>query len=354
MIFSNRVLTTTQDVIIPKTFDNILSDNFATFRFISNGEKWRGETLKFPAKLAKNNQGGSFSGLDVHGTGTVNVRQMFSYDLRAYEIPVAIPGLDKLVNAGDARVLNLIKTEMESTGMDALDDIGSMFYSDGSGNDGKDFYGLDYHVDDGTTSTTVGNLSRTTYPTLQGTRTSFGNTMTLGKIATLVSAASGGTSAKQRPTMMVSDEVVRDLYEQFLTPTVQANYDANGYPMVTRTSRGAIPAAQMKGNQGFSAYMFRGIPWIADEKSTSQTLWSINENYVGWYGAKDSDMMSVEFGDTHDGVYTDLPTNNTGLQFSGMMKPTNQYGEVGHIYLFGNMAGWQPRRQARGTSILSV
>lgn len=355
MTFSNRVLTTTQDYIVPKVFDNFLSDSFATLRFISNGSKWRGETLKFPAKLAKNSNGGSFSGLDVHSTATVNVRQNLQYDLRAYEIPVAVPGLDKLVNSGsDERIINLLAAEMESTSMDAIDDVSELFYLDGSGNSSKDFYGLDYHIDDGTTSTTVGGLSRTTYTTLQGTRTSFSGTMTLAKIGTLMTAASGGTASKQRPTIIISDETVRDLYEQTLQPTVQANYDANGYPMVTRASKGAVPAAMLKGNAGFSALMYRGVPWVADEKSTAATIWMANENYLGWYGAKDSAMQSVDFGETHEGVYSEIPTNSTGLQFSGLMKPTNQYGEVGHIYLFGNLAGWQPRRHSRGTSVTSV
>ena len=354
MTFSNRVVTVTQDTIMPKVFANILSDNFATFRFISNGQKWRGETMKFPVKLARNTQGGSFSGLDVHNTGTVNVRQLLQVDLRGYEIPVAIPGLEKIVNRGDAQVINLIRTELESTQQDALDQVGDMMYDAGTGNDGKDFYGWDYLADDGTTSTTIHGLSKTTYPTLAGTRTASGGSMSLGKIATLVSNVSAGSAARQRPTLLGSDETVWDLFESLLTPTVKANYDANGYPMVTRQSRGAIPAAQMKGNQGFASVMFRGIPWVADEKSTSQTLWAWNENYAGWFGIQDPDMQQVTFGDTHDGVYNELPTGNTGLQFSGFMKPTNQYGEVGHIYLLGNMAAWQPRRQGRLTGIVTV
>lgn len=168
MTFSNRVITVTQDKIMPKIFDNILSDNFATFRFISNGKKWSGEKMKFPAKLAKNTQGGSFAGLDVHNTGTVQTRQFLEFDVRGYEIPVAIPGLEKVVNRGDSQIINLVRAELESTQMDALDQIGDMIYDDGTGNDGKDFYGFGYLNDDGQTSTTVGGLSKATFPSLAG------------------------------------------------------------------------------------------------------------------------------------------------------------------------------------------
>jgi len=356
MTFSQRVVSITQDKILPKVTDNYLSDNFATFRFISNGSAWSGETLKRPVKLSKNTLGGSFSGLDEHSTSTVNTRQTMSYDVRAYEIPVAVPGLERAVNQTDAQVLNLVRVELESSMEDALDDTGDMFYGDGTGNDSKDFNGLGNLVDDGTTASTIGNLSRTTYPTLAGTRTASGGTMTLNKIGTLISAVSAGSSARQRPTLMISNETVWDLAESLLTPTVQSNYEANGFPMVTRRSRGVMTAASLKGAQGFVSIVLRGIPYVGDEKSTSQTLWAVNENYLDWYGLKDSELKSISLGAgaNIDGVYAEPPTENTGLQWTGFLQPTNVYGKVAHVYLLGNLVTFQPRRHGRLTGITGV
>lgn len=354
MTFTDRVTSITQDTILPKVFDNILSDNFATYRFISNGKKWSGETLKRPVKLVKSTLGSSFSGLDTHSTSTVESRRTMTYYLKAYEIPVAIPGLDKLVNATDAQVIDLVKAEMESAGQDALDDVGTMFYADGTGNSSKDFSGLDELVDDGTSVTNVGGLSRTTWTSLQGTRTASGGIMNLTKLGTLHVAISGGSASKQKPTLIISDETVWNLYESLLTPMVRANYDANGYPVVTRRSRGAMAAGSLKGGQGFSSLIYRGVPWVADEKSTSQTVWMVNENYLDWYGIKDPDMVQVSLGSTHEGTYSEVPSAFTGLQFSGMMRPVNQYGDVGHIYLFGNLTTFQPRRHGRLTGVTGV
>jgi len=353
--FTQRVISITQDTIVPKVFDQYLSDNFVTYRFISNGKKWSGETLKFPVKIAKNNLGGSFSGLDQHSTSTVETRITLSYDARAYEIPVAVPGLEKLVNGvSESRVLDIIKVEMESSANDAADDVADMFYGDGTGNSSKDFNGLGNLNDDGTTAATVGNQSRTTYPVLAGTRTASGGTMTLTKLDNLYTGVSGGSATRQKPTIIVSDETVWNLGTSLLAPTVQANYQANGYPMVTRTSRGAMSAGDLKGALGFTSIIYRGVPWIADEKSTSQTVWFVNEEYLNWYGLKDPDMQGVVAGGNVDGVYAEMPGANTGLQFSGMMKPVNQYGEVGHIYLFGNLVTTQPRRQGRLTGVTGV
>lgn len=352
MNFSPRVLTTTQDKIVPKVFDNFLSDNFVTFRFVGNGKKWVGETLKFPVKIAKNTNGGSFSGLDTHSTDAVETRQNLAYNLKAYEINVAIPGLDKLINSvSESQVINLVKTEMESSAQDGMDDVADMFYGDGTGNSSKDFEGMGNLIDD---TTSIGGLSRSTYPTLDSYLLAFGGTMTLTKLATVFSGTSGGSASKQKPTLMGSDETVWDLYESLLNPTVRANYESTGLPVVTRSSRGALPAAQLKGAGGYTSLIYRGVPWVADEKSTSQSVFLWNENYLEWYGINDPDMQQVDFGDAIDGAYNEIPSKYSGLNWSGLMKPVNQYGVVGHIYLFGNFVSSQPRRLGKGTGITGV
>jgi len=351
MQFTNRVLTTTQDKIVPKTFDNFLSDSFATFRFIGNGSKWVGESLKFPIKVRKNTQGHSFSGLDTHGVDAVETRDFLTYRLKAYEIPVAIPGLDRLVNTTEAQIINLVKTEMESSAQDGMDDVADMFYGDGTGNGSKDFEGVENLIDD---TVNVGEQSRSTIPTLVSEVLDFNGQFTLTKMATMFSGAAGGTATKQRPTIITSDETVLDFYESTLLPTVQANYEATGLPVVTRSSKGAIPAAQLKGSAGFTSLIYRGVPWVADEKATAQKIYGLNENYLEWFGINDPDMQQVDFGGAIDGVYAEIPSKYSGLNWSGMMKPVNQYGTVGHIYLFGNFATKQPRRSFKGEEVTGV
>ncbi len=354
MQFTQRVVSITQDTILPKVFDNILSDNLAGFRFISNGKKWSGETLKRPVKLVKSTLGGSFAGLDTHSTSTVESRRTMQFQLKAYEIPVAIPGLDRLVNATEAQVINLVKAEMESTATDAMDDVADIFYGDGTGNSSKDFEGLQNLNDDGTTATLIGNLSRTTFPTLAGTRTGSGGQMTMVKLGNVYNGVAGGSARRQKPTLLSSDETVWQLFEGLLLPTVQAGYQMNGFPQVTRRSRGPVAAAAHKGGLGFDSLIYRGVPWVADEKDAAgQTVWYHNENYLDWYGLKDPQHTSVSFGNTLEGTYSEAPTNNSGLQMSNMLKPVNQYGEIGHIYLFGNLTTFQPRRQGRLTGVTS-
>lgn len=356
MTFTNRIKTITQDAILPKETDNFLSESFLPFRVISNGDMWEGTDMKFPIKIAKNTQGQSFSGLDTHNTGTVQTRINFQYDLRAYNIPIAIPGLDKVVNKGESAILKVIKQEMGSTFMDALDDVSDMLYADGTGNSNKDFLGADALADDGTSVVTLGTLSRTTYPTLAGTRTASGGTLTTTKVSTLLTNVSAGSSARQRTTLLVTDKTTWDYCEKlFVSGTVQANYDSNGFPMVTRKSRGVMPAATLKGAQGFVAITYRGIPVIADEKATpTGTLWAFNENYLQWYGAKSDDLKSISMPKSIESAYSDQPTEDTGVQWSGFKDSFNQFGEVAYLYVLGNWTTRQPRRQGRLTGITGV
>ena len=355
MVFGNRVTTITQNTILPKVIDTVLGDNWITFRIVSNAKKWSGHTLDRPLKVTKSTLGGSFSGLDTHSTATVDTRVLMSYDPRGYEMPIAIPGMEKAVNRTEAEVINLVRVETESAQEDALDDIGTMLYADGTGNSSKDFLGWDALVDDSTSVVTLGGLSRTTYATLKGTRTASGGTLTLTKLATLISAVSAGSAARQRPTCFVSNETVWDLYESLLTPTQQATYEATGLPMMTRTSKAPIRSAELKGAAGYVALTFRGIPFIADEKSTAQTLWAVNENYIDWYGLNDPDLQKISLGTADiDGVYSEIPSANTGFQWTGFMRPINQYGEVAHIYLLGNQVTFNPKRHGRLTGITGV
>lgn len=355
MTFTNRVTTITQNTILPKVVDTILGDNWITYRVLGNAEKWRGTTMDKPIKVSKSSLGGSFSGLDTHSTSTVETRVLMSYDVRGYEMPVAIPGIEKAVNRTEGQVLNLVRTELESAQEDALDSIGTMLYADGTGNSNKDFIGWDAIIDDATSVATIGGLARATYTTLNATRTASGGTLTLENIATLISAVSAGSSARRRPSVLVSNETVWDLYESLLTPTQRANYEANGLPMMTRSSKGPVRAAELKAAAGFVSLTFRGIPWVADEKSTSQTLWAVNENFLTWYGLNDPDLQGIDLGSENiDSVYNEAPSKNVGFQWTGFLRPINQYGEVAHIYLLGNQCSFNPKTHGRLTGITGV
>jgi hypothetical protein len=327
---------------MPKLVDTILGSNVLFTRFVSKAKKWRGEKLKFPVKYAKNVTGGSFAGFDTFSVEATNNRVNMEYEPKFYKITVALP-LDELsVNATEDKVLDLAATEIASATQDMADDLGTIFYSDGTGNNSKDPLGLAALVDDGTTVATIGGLSRATYTTLASTKTASGGSLSLTKMSTLYRACGSGA---QKPTIGYCNETVEGLYESLLEPAARIARDVS-------TMKGV---KEIVGGAGFTAFFYKGMPILADEKATAQTLIFLNENEIDWYALPVFDTQPIKFksakieGNDYDSIPTGL-----GFSWSGWIKPANSATLICHIYLGGNLVTKNPKRHGKLTGITTV
>lgn len=310
-------------------------------RFLPKAKPWNGRKMEFPVKVSKNSTGGSFASFDTFSTSTTDNRQKLSFDPKSYQITSALP-LDELAaNDSDEQVLNLMALTMESDAQDAADDIGTMLYSDGTGNSSKDFDGLANGVDDGTTAASYGGLTRATYsPVLSSTVTASGGTLTLAKMRTLFNAVSDGIVA---PTAILTTKAVAGLYEQLLSPQERIMKDVS-------PSKG-----DRHGGSGFKTMDFLGLPVLADNKCTSGVMFMLNEDYIDWY-AKEFPMASavkIKSSSIEGNVYEDVPAG-MGFSWGGWIKPANAAAVVGHTYLFGNFIVRDPKRSGKLTGITSV
>jgi hypothetical protein len=359
MLFTNRINTITLDTIVPKIYDQVLNDNFITYRFIGNGKKgnWSGRVLTVPIKTSTNTQVKSFQGMDTFGTNQVETRQLLTYDPRGIEASVAVAGMELSTNAvNESQIIDLLRAEMESTGNDLMDGIGTIFYLNGTGNNNKDFLGLDTLNDDGTSTDLIGGLSRSTNPMLKGYRTAATNgLLSLNLLGTSYDAVAGGNSMLQHPTLFQSSEAEWTLFEQLLSPTVRENYNAQGGMVVTRNSRGPIARNQLNAGMGYTCLSWRGTPWVKDEKGPVGTTWINNENFLEWRALRGVGLSQISLtAQVVEGVYNDAPSNNTGIQFTGLRDSFNQYGSAGYLILMGNEIVTQPRRQGRITGITGI
>jgi hypothetical protein len=351
MVFDDYVQTVTQDKIVPKVVDTVLGGNLIALRFLSNGKPWSGETLKVPIKYQKNSTSqGSFDGFDTFNTTKVNTRTKMSFNPTGYYQSIVLSGMEVDVNDTQDKVLDLVKVEMESGMEDMLDSIGTLFYTVQSG---KAFIGIPDIADDGTTVATYGGLARATYTGIAGTKTASGGAVTLAKMRTLYDAVTFG---QHKPTLGISNETVWSLVESLYTSTVRANYDAMGYPQVTRFGTVASQAA-LKGEIGYDALYFRGMPLARDEKATAQALYFLNENSIQWYGLKSHKYANIDLSaQFHEGNEYDGPGVPTsyGFAWTGLKDPVNQYAEIGQILLMGQLVGKNPRLNGQLTGITSA
>lgn len=359
MTFSERVLSLTQDYLIPKVVDNTLGGNILSLRLIGNAKEGKGESIKKALKYQSSGTASSFAGLDSFTAAQLTTKVRISYDMRAVRIPVAVAGMEAVANAvTESQVTDLVVEALEESQQELLDSVGSMIYGTGTGNSNKDFLGLGAIVDDGTDVGTLGTLSRTTYPVLNATRTASGGTISLAKLATLYSAASSGT-ALSTPTLYDSNETVWDFYEQLLTPMVRENYTMFGYYQIGQQGGATRPKESLQGTQGFTAVTYKGVPWVRDEKATAQNIFQLNENWLDFYGWDARGLFGynkVNLGQkTIEGLYAESPMSQfNGFNWSGFRAPTNQFGGIADIIILGNLLSFQPRRQARETGVTGV
>lgn len=341
MAFGNRITTTTQDFLMPKVVDTILDSNVGFTRFVKAAKKWRGEQYKVPVKFEKNDTGSSFSGFDTFGTNATNNRVKMAFDPKFYKITVTLP-LDELsVNATEDKVLELAAIELEGAAQDMMDDLGTIFYSDGTGNSSKDPLGLGALVDDGSSVATIGELARSTYSTLASTVTASGGAVSLAKMRTLYSAI---TSGSIKPTVGLTTQTVFDLYESLLTPQEHIAKDV------------AMMKSEMVGGTGFTGLYFKGFPILADEKCTSGYLYFINEDTIDWAALPVFGTQPVKYqtGNIEGNDYNKNQPKGLGFSWSGWIKPANSATVIGHIYLGGNFITKNPKRSGVLTGITTT
>ena len=326
---------------MPKLVDTVLNSNVFAARMLAKAKMWRGEQMKFPIKTSQNSTGTSFQGFDTFSTNASDTRRRLAFDPKFYQITVSLPFDEIAGNQSDEnKVLDLLSIEVATSAQDMADDIGTLFYADGTGNVNKDFLGLAAHVDDGTSVATFGGLARATFTTLQSTVTASGGNLTLALMSTLWNDV---TSGSQKPTAAYAPEAVWSLYEQLLEPKLRINKNV-----------GLQIGEGIKGGTGFTALDYKGIPVLADEKATAQTLFFLNENYLDWHALKMPFAEQIAFAsrDIEGNDYSDV--KGLGFQWGGWIKPSNAAAVIGHVYLAGELTGTNPKRHGRLTGLTGV
>lgn len=342
MAFANRVDTLTLDYLVPRVVDTVLRGNVFATAMLAKTKKFRSSTMDFPIKWQAGTSGTSFNGFDLLPTSASDTRVLMVYNPRFYAVNVALPGTEIAANNTEQKVMALAEVEMRSRAQDLADSIGTILYGTGTGNSNKDFLGLGALVDDGTNVATIGNLSRSTYTTLQSTVTASSGVLSVFKMRTLYNAIADATVI---PTTAYTTYAAWALYETLLQPQERIMKDVS-------------LASNFKGFTGFKALEFAGLPVIPDRKCTSGYLYFLNEEYLDFYALPTA---LKEFGGEPVPVASKLFTGNSynevgslGFSWTGWIKATNQFAFNSFITLGGNLITDNPRRHGVLTGITGV
>lgn len=336
-LYGQRVQTTVQTKYLPFVVDTVLNSNVLFQRVVRASKKWGGRTLRAPIKVSKNSTGQSFRGFDTFSVAATDNRQFLEFTPSFYQITCALPGDELSVADTEDKVLDLMKLTIQSDTEDMADDLGTIFYADGTGNGSKDPLGLAALVDDGSSVATIGGLSRSTFTTLQSTVTASSGTLSLAKVDTLWAAC---TSGAQKPTAIYTTETGFNLYGQLLRPQER----------ITK------PASKMKGlsgGTGFDALEYNAKPVLMDEKCTSGAFIMLNENYVDFYALPFFGTKAVSYKSQVEGNDYEAPIG-LGFSWSDWIIPANAGAVIGHIYFGGQFITTNPKRHGKLTGITGV
>lgn len=336
-LYGQRIQTTVQTNYLPFVVDTVLNSNVLFQRVVRAAKKWSGRTLRVPIKYAKNSTGQSFRGFDTFSTAATDNRQYLEFTPSFYQITCALPGDELSVADTEDKVLDLMKLTIQSDTEDMADDLGTIFYADGTGNGSKDPLGLAALVDDGNSVASIGGLARATYTTLQSTVTASSGTLTLAKVDTLYSAASSGSV---KPTATYTTEAIFNFYGQLLRPQERIVHQASSMKGI---SAGA----------GFDSLHYNGKPILADEKCTSGVFAMVNEDFVDFYALPYKLAQPIKYKSQIEGNDYDAPIG-LGFSWSDWIIPANAGAVVGHIYFGGQFITTNPKRHGKLTGITGI
>lgn len=335
-LYGQRVQTTVQTKYLPYVVDTVLNSNVLFQRVVRASKKWGGRTLRVPIKVSKNTTGTSFAGFDTFSTAATNNRQFMEFTPSFYQITCALPGDEASVADTDEKILDLMRLTIQSDTEDMADNLGDIFYSDGTGNSSKDPLGLAALVDDGSSVASIGGLSRATFTTLKSTVTAL-PTLTLAAVDTLWINV---TSGSQKPTAIYTTEAIFNFYGQLLRPQERIAKDVG-------TIKG------LTGGTGFTALYYNGKPILMDEKCTSGTFQMLNENYIDFYALPYKFAKSVKYKSQIEGNDYNAPIG-LGFSWSDWIIPANAAGVVGHIYFGGQFVTTNPKRHGKFTTTVGI
>ena len=253
--------------------------------------------------------GGSYSDLDGFNVARRRVVMPAYFDWKQYYVDITLSGLDNLQNSGAAKVIDLTNTLMDVASTSGPDYIGDDIYLDGSGNSSKAISGLRLALDDGSTYTTYGGITRasgaaagTESFAVSGQVDTTGGTFTYGLMNQRFQDSVIG---REKPDLIVTTQSIWNLWWDRAQPSQRFNAGDE------RNNMASI---------GFDSLVFNGADVVVDSNVPSGQVFMLNTRWMKMI------------------VHT-----NRMWTFTDWKYPTNQDAMIGQLLWAGELVVQQPR-----------
>jgi hypothetical protein len=303
------------DALLSTTLANYrdkLTDNVFTARPLTYwlSEKGRIQTETGGTKIVEqliygqNDTVKSYSGYETLSLTPQEGISAAEYEWKQYGASIAISGIEEAKNNGEHAIINLLEAKIMQAEESMREGFNQMFFSDGTGNSGKNWNGLGNLIESGNTvggidSSAVGNEFWRSY------ESNTAGALSLIDMATAYNSTSVGND---HPDLILTTQTLFEKYESLLQP--QLRYTD------TKTAEA-----------GFQNLLFKGAPIMYDVHAPTGVMYFINSKYLKLVGHSDKWFAQTDF-----------------------VRPENQDARFALIMCYGNLVCSNRKKQGKLTA----
>lgn len=260
----NAINAITKQAFIPKLVDNVKLSN-ALLYFLEKNKGFEsldgGQDIRVPVRYARFSSRNWYSGSETQNTAYNEKKTALVFDWKQFYVNITISGLDKLKNAGENKVIDHVRSEVEAAEDDLRDSFGTGMYSNGSSNS-KSIVGTGGYL---STSNTYGGISQSQESWLQAAIDSSTTTLSLGAMQSRWEACK---FYNEVPTLITTTASLFSSFWSLLQPQ-------------QRFADGDAASA------GFKNLLFNGAPVMHDDYVTASNMQFHNTKFIRLYSHKD-------------------------------------------------------------------
>jgi len=302
----DEIQSITQDFWYPGAADNYFKGNVLMYRLLKNGGTASGGVKIRQVIWHGSPDGGAFGPSSTFDTTRRDKTNAARFNWSLYYEPVTYDIQDKVQNSGPEAEVDAVMTKLDMAQKAIKDSMANDIYGDGvATGDEWPLTGLAAMINS-TSATSYGSIAEDDMSVwAPGAVTTTTESLTLSVMRTLKRACKVGDDNADRPTLYITTDALRDVYESLLQPQ-------------QRFENADLASA------GFSNILFDQRPVVGDMKCTSGMMFALNENYLDF-------KSHADFKFHHE----------------PWMRPTNQYKFTMQIIWAGNLTC--KRRGAHGS-----
>lgn len=284
----DEILSTTLANHMPKLVDNVFSARPLVF-FLKKAGQVRvvngGNKIVLPLMYGQNSTAGSYSAYDSISITPQTGITAAEYNWKQYAATIAISGIEEAQNSSEEAIIDLLEAKTFQAEETITEQMDQMFIqSDGTGNSGKDWLGLEILVRDATA--TVGGIDASVDSWWESYVEGTAGSLSLADMRTAYNSVAVGND---QPNVILTEQTLFEAYEDLL-----------------QSQERFMDASTADG--GFQNLLFKGAPVVYDDYVNAGDMYFLNTKYIRLVGHGDNWFKPTPFvrPDNQDARYAQI------------------------------------------------